>query len=129
MKESQNGDERNLKIRLNEIFMRNLFGRLISYLMVIFSGLIFVNAIRSEHFSFNRMPKSMLTISKKIVFIWIVLFSIGGLLSLYLEKVVIFLKRSQKFFSEEIIILIGHGLFGLGILFQILCITLQPGMA
>jgi integral membrane protein (TIGR03766 family) len=103
--------------------MRNLFGRLISYLMVIFSGLIFVNAIRSEHFSFNRMPK-------EVVFIWIALFFIGGLLSLYLEKVVIFLhQRSQKFFSEEIIILISHGLFGLSILFQILCITFQPGMA
>ncbi|MDR0690861.1 MAG: glycosyltransferase family 39 protein [Streptococcaceae bacterium] len=102
--------------------MRNLFGRLISYLMVVFSGLIFVNAIHSEHFSFKQMPK-------RVVFIWVALFFIGGLLSLSLEKVVVFLQRIKRFFSEEIILLIGHELFGLGILFQILCITLQPGMA
>jgi integral membrane protein (TIGR03766 family) len=104
-----------------EISMKNLFGRLISYLIAVFSGLIFVNAIFSDHFSFNQLPK-------RLVFILSILFFIGGLLSCNFKKVMIFLQRIKRFFTKKVIFFIGHGLFGLGIFFQILSLIFQPGL-
>ncbi|MDR1012894.1 MAG: glycosyltransferase family 39 protein [Lactobacillales bacterium] len=94
---------------------------MISYLIVVFSGLIFINAIFSDHFSCNQMPK-------RIIFILSLLFLIIALLSLCFKKVITFFQVAKRFFSKKVILFTLHGLFGLGILLQILSLAFQPGL-